>query len=107
MNEAQVLRKLTAYALEKGFTLTYTHKLFYISLLRYALAHGEYTEKGLMVCVSERFMSKAFSISLRMVTQSLQILSENGILLRQDNEGNKPNGFPKTSYTYLVGEFYS
>lgn len=103
MGEAQVLSNLTACASKKGFTLTYTHKLFYICLMRYALEHGERTEKGLRVCLSERDMSKLFSISLRMVTQSLQILSGNGILLRQEN-----NGFPrKPCYTYLLNEFLS
>ena len=102
MNEAQALQNITACAKGKGITLT--QKLFYIHLLRYAEKNGERVDEGLRVCVSEKEMSRAFSISPRMVTKTLRILSENGIILRQDNpEG----GFPrKPSYTTLLSEFY-
>lgn len=103
MGDAQVLSNLTAYALAHGLHFSYTHKLFYVCLLRYALVYGERTDKGLRVCISAADMGERFSISLRMVTQSLKVFCESGILLRESNEDK---GFMrKPSYTYLVKDF--
>ncbi len=103
--DTQILQRITSCAIQNEAPLTYTHKLFYLLLFRYAAEHGEQDEDGsLRVCVSEKFMSETFSISPRMVTQSLRILSENGILLRQDN---KEKGFHrKPSETILLPSYF-
>lgn len=103
--ETVILQRITACSNEKSNPLTYTHKLFYLLLLRYALKHGEQQDDGsLRVCVSEKFMSETFSIAPRMITKSLKILSENGILLRRNN---KVKGFQrKPSETILLPKFF-
>jgi hypothetical protein len=99
MGEAQVLAKLTAYALANGYHFTFTHKRFFLSLLEYALSNGEETGDGLRVCLSEADMSVKFSISLRMVIQSLKVFSESGILLRQEND---IKAFPWKPYYTII-----
>lgn len=103
--ETIILQRITSCSNEKDNPLTYTHKLFYLLLLRYALKHGEQQDDGsLRVCISEKYMSETFSIAPRMVTQSLQILSVNGILLRRENE---KKGFQrKPSETILLPQFF-
>lgn len=106
MSEKQVMERIAAYAQEQGVKLSYTHKLFYLNLLRYAKKHRARTDTGdYYVCLSTRDMSGIFHISFRMVTQSLKILSESGILLRQEN---KDKAFPREpSITILLKQFFS
>lgn len=103
ITENDIIEKLQSTAINKGVNLTYTHKLFFLKLLDYAKEHGESCPEGMQILVSVSNLSKKLSISPRMVTQSLQVFRECGIIQRRAGEKTFPRSI---STTVLKKEFY-
>lgn len=102
LTDNEIFERLQSTAGDCNIRLTYTHKLFYIRLLEYAITHGASCLEGLKISLSVNEMSSCLSISKRMVIQSLRVFSDCGILLRY-----RRNTFPANAcVTILKQEFY-
>jgi len=80
--DLEIMERLQLRANDCGKRITFTHKLFFFRLVDYAISENNVAGDGLRVSLSEDEMASTFDISKRMVTQSLRVLSDCGILLR-------------------------
>lgn len=101
--ENELIEDLQYAAASKGINLTYTHKLFFLKLLDYARENGDYCPEGIKILMSIEDLSKCLSISSRMVSQSLKIFKDCGIILRCENKKTFPRS---TNVTILKKEYY-
>lgn len=77
-----IMERLQSRASACGIRLTLTHKVFFLRLVDYAISVNDVVGDGLRFSLSEDDMAATFAISKRMVTQSLRVLCDCGILLR-------------------------
>lgn len=77
-----IMERLQSRASACGIRLTLTHKVFFLRLVDYAISVNDVVGDGLRISLSEDDMAATFAISKRMVTQSLRVLCDCGILLR-------------------------
>lgn len=94
--EEMMLIKLNKIAREKGHKLTYTHKMFYIRLVKFAKENGEERDDCYVVEKTERELSEILDISPRMVSQSFKVLSECNVINRIKGERSFPRKNSKT-----------
>lgn len=80
--DLEIMERLQSRANACGKRMTLTHKIFFLRLVDYAISLNDVVENGLRISLSEDDMAATFDISKRMVTQSLRVLSDCGILLR-------------------------
>ena len=80
--DLKIMEHLQSRANDYGIRLTFTHKVFFLRLVDYAISVNDVVEDGLRISLSEDDMAATFDISKRMVTQSLRVLCDCGILLR-------------------------
>ena len=102
-SESQILRRLTAAANEKGVTLTYTHKVFYLRLLSFASRTGRESADGVVVSLSVQQLADALQVPLKTTTQSLNRLTACGGVLRTKGEKTFPRSPAETT---IVKSFY-
>ncbi len=77
-----LFKRLQSMGNEKGVSITYTTKVFYISLLDYAAEFGEETALGLSFELSVKDMAKKAGVSDGMSEKAIKALSESGVILR-------------------------
>lgn len=99
----EIIETIQAAAGEKGINLTYTHKLFFVKLLTYACKYGQNCPEGIMVIMPIKDLAEHLSISSRMVSQSLKVLCDCGIIMRYMGEKSFPRGI---SRTIIKKEYY-
>ena len=80
--DMEIMERLQSRASACGIRLTFTHKVFFLRLVDYAISVNDVVGDGLRISLSEDDMAATFAISKRMVTQSLRVLCDCGILLR-------------------------
>lgn len=80
--DLEIMERLQSRANDCGKRMTFTHKIFFLRLVDYAISINDAVRDGLRVSLSEDEMAASFDISKRMVTQSLRVLNDCGILLR-------------------------
>ena len=80
--EEIILINLKKIAQQKEINLTYTHKVFFIRLLDYVMKNGEELNDRYITNLTEKEMSEIFGFSLRMITQSIQVLTKIGVIER-------------------------
>lgn len=80
--DMEIMERLQSSASACGIRLTFTHKVFFLRLVDYAISVNDVVGDGLRISLSEDDMAATFAISKRMVTQSLRVLCDCGILLR-------------------------
>lgn len=108
MNRAtdlEIMERLQSKAASCGTHLTYTQMLFFLRLVTYADSQEDsICPEGLCVSLSVNELVSTLHVTKRMVSQSLRILSDCGILLRHKGEKNSFPPVPST--TILRKEFY-
>lgn len=80
--DLDIMERLQSRANDCGKRMTLTHKIFFLRLVDYAISVNDVVGDGLRISLSEAEMAASFGISKRMVTQSLRVLCDCGILLR-------------------------
>ena len=96
--EEIILINLNKIAQQKEINLTYTHKAFFIRLLKYAMENGVESDEGYTIDKTGKELAKLLDTSFRMVTQSIQVLTKIGVIERIKGEKT----FPRTSTKTIV-----
>lgn len=91
-----LLIELEKISKEKGINLTLTHKKFFIKMLKYAMENGDDVGDAYVIDKAVRQLSEILDTSLRMVIQSLHVLSECGVIERVKGKNTFPRSATKT-----------
>lgn len=94
--ENEILSRLTKESNKKGVVLTYTHKLFFLRLLKYAGVAGESLDDGFSLSLSVKELSEVLEIPFRTTVQCLNRLSACGAIQRTEAIKTFPRSPSKT-----------
>lgn len=82
----ELINRLNTVSNQCNIKLTFADKKTFINIIDYAVTHGEYTNEGLRIRISENDLSNIVGFSERTITQTLKKFVTLNVIIRKRGE---------------------